>query len=240
MKQYIVEWAERNDKLYKSLRGSYGFLQDSSFQKLQEQMTGLADLRSSLAGSGLLHPPKKSAANIRIEPPLNFSLPRPEDSPLGRATLESAENSRLVALKIDALAEVVAGLNQTMIQDVLPAWFRKVAEDQEEAKKAAKQAANGLFWTKWAVIVSVIVTVLATWWQVSVAKEIDRENSAQQQRAESILREQLATQRSSIDQQARDTAAMREAITALRSSAHVAVDKKVTLPRKTSMTSAQP
>ncbi|WP_454753905.1 hypothetical protein [Cupriavidus necator] len=226
MKQVIADWVERNEKLYKSLRTNYGFLQDSSFQKLQEQMTSLADLRSSLAGTDWLNTASRNATEIRIETPRSFVLPRPEDSPLGRATLESAENSRLVAHKIDALVDVVAGLNQTMVQDVLPAWFKKLAEDQEEAKNAAKQAASGLFWTKWAVVLSVIVTALATWWQVWVARDIDRENSEQQRRAESILREQLATQRNSIDQQARDTAAMRDVVAALRSSTRAAVRKE--------------
>lgn len=52
--------------------------------------------------------------------------PRFDETPMGRATLESLENSRMLAKKMDALVVVVAGLNQTMIQDVLPAWFKKM------------------------------------------------------------------------------------------------------------------
>lgn len=129
---------------------------------------------------------------------------------MGRATLESAENSRQVAEKMDALVVVVAGLNQAMVQDVLPAWFKKIGEDQQAAKESAGQAARSLQWTKWAVIASVLVTIVATWWQIDVAKSIDRESSEQQKRVEVILKEQLAAQQNLIEQQAKDAAAMRE------------------------------
>jgi hypothetical protein len=42
---------------------------------------------------------------------------------------------------MDDLVVVVAGLNQTLVQEVLPAWFNKIAEDQEAAKGAFDQAA---------------------------------------------------------------------------------------------------
>jgi hypothetical protein len=142
--------------------------------------------------------------------------PRFEETPMGRATLESVENSRQVAEKMDALVVVVAGLNQTMVQDVLPAWFKKIGEDQQAAKKSAGQAARSLQWTKWAVIASVFVTIAATWWQVDVAKTIDRENSEQQKRVEALLREQLGAQQKLIAQQAKDAAAMQEAVMTLR------------------------
>lgn len=142
--------------------------------------------------------------------------PRFEETPMGRATLESVENSRQVAEKMDALVVVVAGLNQTMVQDVLPAWFNKIEEDQKAAKGAFDQAARGLSWTKWAVIASVLVTIVATWWQVDVAKGIDRENSEQQKRTETVMREQLAAQQKLIEQQAKDAAAMREVFATLK------------------------
>lgn len=159
----------------------------------------------------------------------NISLlmpPRPEETLLGRATLESADNSREALQKMDALVDVVAGVNQTLIKDLLPAWVEKVEADQKDAKDAFDQAAAGLRWTKWAVIASVVVTVLVTWWQVSVARDFDRENTEQQKRVETVLREQLATQQKLIEQQARDSALMREAIATLKSPASVAAPKK--------------
>lgn len=152
--------------------------------------------------------------------------PRFEETPMGRATLESVENSRQVAKKMDDLVVVVAGLNQTLVQDVLPAWFKKIEEDQKAAKIAFDQAARGLWWTKWAVIASVFVTIAATWWQVDVAKSIDRENSEQQKRSEAILREQLAAQQKLIEQQAKDAAAMREVVVTLKQQILIAKPKR--------------
>jgi hypothetical protein len=147
--------------------------------------------------------------------------PRFEETPMGRATLESVENSRQVAEKMDALVVVVAGLNQTMVQDVLPAWFKKIGEDQQSAKESAGQAARSLQWTKWAVIASVFVTIAATWWQVDVARSIDRENSEQQKRVETLLREQLEAQQKFIAQQAKDAAAMQEAVMTSRQTTRI-------------------
>lgn len=151
--------------------------------------------------------------------------PRFEETPMGRATLKSQENSRLVADKMDTLVGVVAGLNQTMVQDVLPAWFEKIGNDQKAAKEAIGQAANSLNWTKWAVFASVFVTIVATGWQIEVAISIDRENSEQQKRVEVVLREQLAAQKIFIEQQAKDAAAMREVIEASKQVSSVARHK---------------
>jgi hypothetical protein len=145
---------------------------------------------------------------------------------MGLATLESVENSRQVAKKMDDLVVVVAGLNQTLMQDILPAWFKKIEEDQEAAKGAFDQAASALRWTKWAVIASVIVTIAATWWQVDVAKTIDRENSEQQRRLETVLREQLSVQQKLIEQQAKNAEAMREVVTTSKQPVRIAKHKK--------------
>lgn len=178
--------------------------------------------RKSLVGMGAIDKAMRgmNAENVtaQIELPRAYDVPklimppRFEETPMGRATLESVENSRQVAKKMDDLVVVVAGLNQTLVQDVLPAWFKKIEEDQGAAKGAFDQAARGLWWTKWAVIASVFVTIAATWWQVDVSKSIDRENSEQQKRAENVLREQLAAQQKLLDQQAKDAAAMREIV----------------------------
>lgn len=182
--------------------------------------------RKSLAGMDIIDKAMRglNAENVtaQIELPKAYDVPklimppRFEETPMGRATLESVENSRQVAKKMDDLVVVVAGLNQTLVQDVLPAWFKKIEEDQEAAKGAFDQAARGLWWTKWAVIASVFATVVATWWQVDVAKTIDRENSEQQRRVETVLREQLVAQQKLIEQQTKDAAAMREVVATLK------------------------
>ena len=93
---------------------------------------------------------------------------------------------------------------------MLPSWIKQVEHDQNGAKESFDQAASGIRWTKWAVIASIVVTMLATWWQVSVARDIDRDNSVQQQKALDILREQLAMQQKFAEQQARESEKLRE------------------------------
>jgi hypothetical protein len=117
---------------------------------------------------------------------------------------------------METLASIVTALHQTLATEVLPAWFKQVESDQKHAEHAFKQAGRSLAWTKWAVIASVVITILATWWQISVSRELDRENSAQQQRTENLLREQLATQKKQLEQQRQDTEQLRDAILVLK------------------------
>jgi hypothetical protein len=235
----------------KSIGSSYAFLGKDVLERLQGEMAGLATIRSAMAGTGALQEAMRAASTTaayeeamraanfhdtagritgapRAMEILPLPMPpRPENTPLGRATLESAENSREVAQKMDALVDIIAGLNQTMVKDLLPAWVKKVEEDQKRTKDSFDQAAKGLWWTKWAVIVSVVVTMLTTWWQVWVARAIDQNNSEQQKGTDKVLREQLAAQQKLIGQQGLDAAAMREALAALKPTAQVVVPKKL-------------
>lgn len=145
-----------------------------------------------------------------------WTPPPVEDTPLGRAVIESAAHSKEVAKKVESIVRLVAGLNQTLVRDVLPAWFKQVDEDQKIAKESFDHAARQLRWAIVAVVVSAVVTVLATWWQISVTRDIDGENAEQQKRTEQILHDQLAHQQMLFEQQARDAAALREVITALK------------------------
>lgn len=142
-------------------------------------------------------------------------VPRPEDSPIGRATLQTAQQISHLVEKMDKLADIAGGLNQTLVADVLPAWFDQVESGQRDAQTTIAQAAAGLRWTKWALGASVVATLLTAGWQVWVALEIDRENTALQERTEAVLREQLKVQQALIEQQARDADALRQALGSL-------------------------
>lgn len=181
-----------------------------------------SSLKKSLADTNGIESGLRDLHATGIESPLTIKLPplsmppNPEETLLGRAALESAENSRNVAQKMDALVDILSGLNQTVIRDVLPAWFKQVDAGQESAKSKFIQAGKALSWTKWAVKASAVVTAAATWWQVTVAKDIDRENAEQQKRTEVLLRDQLSAQQKLFEQQTRDAAALREAIGGLK------------------------
>ena len=238
----------------KSISSNYGFLEKNALEKLQEQMAGLSSIRSSMPDADALKaaiwPSTLTADTLKsaiekttrgIDPlamvtglnetpsqrhPQMPILHLPEETKLGRAALESAENSRETAQKMYALVDLITELNQTMVKDVLPAWGEQVKANQQGAKEAFDQAANGLWWTKWAVITSVVVTILTAWWQVSVTRGIDQENTQQQRRVEVLLDKQLVAQQKLIEQQTRDAAAMRETIASLKSLSLVAAPKK--------------
>jgi len=221
-----------------SLKSSYAFLGKDTLDKLQSQMTGLASLRSSIADIKLAEGALAafgglSRADELLKATKGFELPEmarnlatefkseslespqlyrpidPADTKLGRATLENVRISQETAQKLNSLVELVAGLNQTVIQDVLPAWVKQVETDQASAQQAFQHASASLRWTQLAVVISIVVTLGATWWQVQVAREIDHDNSEQQKRVEQLMRQQLETQREQTEQYARDAESLR-------------------------------
>lgn len=161
-----------------------------------------------------------------VETPRQYFPPQPEETTLGRAAIESAKNSKEAALKLEMLVGLMAGLHQTIIIDVLPAWKEQIEAGQRGARHAFEQTANGLMWTKWAVMASVVVAALTTTWQVHVAKQIDRESTEQQTRHEVLLGKLLEAQQKIFEQQAEDQAALRIAIYSRPPSAQVPEPKK--------------
>ncbi|WP_158683830.1 hypothetical protein [Pseudomonas sp. LH1G9] len=222
------------DEMRKSIDNSYSFLGQSAVKKLQEQMSALTDIRESISASETLRTAaelsdfnvssdlKRVADTLR---PLaeDYTLGRlgsahktfepyitsPEETVLGRATLESVENSRDTNIRINALLEIVSGLNQTIVADILPGWIQKAKDDQNHANKSFDQAKRSLNWTKWTVILSAIISFAATWWQISASQSIDDGNSTSQKITENLLREQLSVQRKLSEQQTKETAQLK-------------------------------
>lgn len=210
--------------LRNSINQGYSFLGDTTLNKLQKQMADMTKIKRGLFGPSLVGSTMRPASET-IEhvakpnrPPLNLEsfIPKFEDTPLGRASYETVKNTRETADKMDNLAGVVADINQTLIAEVLPAWIKNVENGQTATKQAAMQAATSLAWTKWAVVLSVFVTVAATYWQVDVAKSLDKDSSEQQTRAEKVLREQLKSQGDLLEQQKVTESLLREQIAQLK------------------------
>lgn len=139
----------------------------SSTDKFEEALGSASDLRA------------------RIQLP-EVPIIRPEDSALGRASLKSAENSELAVKLMTEMTQNIGALQQTMVERVLPEWFADVRRRQEEANASSaaavaesKRAATNLGLTAFAIAVSIVVTAIATWWQVRVAKDIDAGNTVQ-------------------------------------------------------------
>jgi len=196
-------------KLEQSLRVTDGASDDLA-NKLSRDTAKATDLFPPGTGIGEMRVPK-------YEPPMIF---RPEDSTLGRAQLESAAATKATGERIEALLDVVSGLNQTIVNDILPAWGKQVSDGQEGAKVAFRQAAESIRLAKVAIYISVgitiFVTVAATWWQVHVAEKIDKGNSEQLDNMKSIMEKQLAAQQRLIDQQAIAAAALQKEVASLK------------------------
>lgn len=228
IKQKNAELADERRQLHESISRSYRFLEQPTLDRLQQQLGNLNRLTASAQSlrdhwSPLFQPSSArqvfdeeqriqaerarqsslAEALIKAQPPELYRPAQFEETPLGKAALEGVRSTREVSQKMDALVEVVGGLNQTLVMEVLPGWIKQVERDQAAAQESFKQAAQGLWWTKWAVIVSVIVTVFATWWQVSVARDIDAGNTAQMVKSEALLREQIELQKRLLESQER-------------------------------------
>lgn len=223
VKQLLAFHAEERKRLHDSISDSYRFLEQPVLDRLQQQLGSLGRLTASAESlrdhySHLFQPssakqvydeaqriqalqPRLAESIIETRPPRIYEPPKFEETPLGKATLEGVRSTREVSQKMDALVEVVGGLNQTLITEVLPGWIKQVEQDQAAANKNIQHAAKGLTWTKWAVIVSVVVSILVTWWQIWVAREIDVGNSEQARKIEQLTAELLAAQKRMIELQ---------------------------------------
>ena len=219
------------DDMRESINKNYSFLGTSVRKKLQEQVAGLSKVMNTyspteaafrdyltqdkIAQKAMLDiKPEALSSDIEecvIEAPNTLSS-RYENTPSGQVAIENAQNTRETARQMAELTAIIGGLNTTLITEVLPSWFKQVEQGQKSSKVSLDHAANGLWWTKWAVITSVVVAVITAWWQVSEARGIDRANTTQQLKIEAIFRDQLAAQQNLIEQQARDAAQLRSLV----------------------------
>lgn len=237
-KREMRSYEKKLNEMRASIERNYSFLDKSSLEKLKEQMSGLSYIRGSvsapegLKAAAMLAAAVDASSNAKLasDTLLNpiqdyeigkrrgyedLHMPRltpPEETVLGKATLESAQNSRETSQRMIALVEVVGGLNQTLVENILPAWVQKIEGDQKHAELALIQAGKNLNWTKWAVVASIVASFILTTWQIYVAHTIDRDNSGTQRTTEHLLREQLLTQQKLTDQQAFETSKLRELI----------------------------
>lgn len=121
-------------------------------------------------------------------------IPKLEQTPAGRAAIaseESARQLREVAGLVGQMAEQLGKLHTVFLTEVVPQWVNDLEASSQTTNKTLNQAERSLFWAKWALIASVIVTVLMTGWQLYVAREYKLENDGQQKTSELLMRQQL-------------------------------------------------
>lgn len=156
--------------------------------------------------------PKKIVSEARWEAGLGKSVsksdvrfirpPAFEETAAGRAASrvanageESARQLGEVAGLVGQMAERMAELQEVVVTDVLPQWYKNLQDSSDATKTTLKQAERNLVWAKWALIASVVVTILVTLLQLWVAHDYESENDAHQKALVSLIQQQLeATQ----------------------------------------------
>jgi len=121
-------------------------------------------------------------------------FPKVEDTPAGRAAIaseDSARQLREVAGLVGQMAEQLGKLHTVFLTEVIPQWVNDLEASSQATNTTLNQAERSLFWAKWAIIASVVVTVLMTGWQVNIAREYKLENDEQQKTSELLMRKQL-------------------------------------------------
>lgn len=133
----------------------------ATWQALQASTPPAVRAAEALEKSGLLdssgHAKHLEIPGVQLPRIDALNIRRPEDTPLGKAALQSAENTREALERMESLLAMVGSLNQTIVQDLLPRWSNQIKEDQRSATEAFEQAGQSLRWTRWAVIASVIL-----------------------------------------------------------------------------------
>lgn len=221
LKIQVAKRKEMLDTMKKTISASYDFLGRSSLEDLQKQMANLSSIRHDAYGSDSLESlARLPNLGLAAKPTVDFekyqySTPDVTETPIGRATLESASNSRATAEKMDALTGVVAQLSETIIEKVLPAWFKNVQQGQRDAKESTEHAVRSLVWTRRAIILSAVVACAVGWWQVDVATSLDQGSTEQQLRSEALLQAQLQGQQQLILAQGKTEALLTQQATDL-------------------------
>lgn len=132
---------------------------------------------------------------VDIEP---FRPPKFEETAAGRtaaraasASEESAKQLSEVAGLMGTMAEQMAALQTVFLSEVLPQWFQNLEDGANATRTTLRQTESSLFWAKWALVASVVVSIVMTGWQVWLAREYKLENDKQQENTELLLRQQL-------------------------------------------------
>lgn len=136
--------------------------------------------------------------SVRVPNYEAFIPPKFEDTPAGRTAArvasageESAKQLSEVAGLMGKMAGQMAELQTVFLSKVLPEWFRNLEDGASTTNTTLRQAESSLFWAKWALVASVVVSVLMTGWQVWLAREYKLENDKQQDGTELLMQQQL-------------------------------------------------
>jgi len=213
--------SETSAKIERTIGQSFRTLSDTLQSDLGNRFSELSSIRNALGTSaavealgkshstrigtlgtvtaGLTIPPTSSLTSIPRTPSLDaFRPPKFEETAAGRtaaraasASEESAKQLNEVAGLMGTMTEKMAGLHTVFLSEVLPKWNADLQDSADATNTTLRQAKSSLFWAKWALVASVVVSILLTTWQVWQAREYKLENDKQQERSERLMTEQL-------------------------------------------------
>lgn len=173
------------------MTSAYDFLDEATKNQLASSLSDLAKAKEivpRLEPIPILHIPH---------------FPRPEETTLGRAALDTAEQLQSVVRLNSSMVDQITSLTQLFIGDVFPKWQQKLKDDQaaadesrkqveadaikrqQEAQVSLNQANQNLKVAMWALIASVAMSLAMTGWQLWVAKSYREQDAVAQKEQQS-------------------------------------------------------
>ena len=157
--------------------------------------------------------------NRHIERPIvgerafNFRMP---PNPLLEPIRDNAQSSREATKKLDALMQVIGGLNDVVIDTFLPTWMQQVKSSEAQTEEAisisregVRLSRRGYYLAVIGVIVTAIVSAAIGVWQIMETRKA-AQISADDERAVRNLERRLGSQRELIDRQSMEIQRLRE------------------------------
>ena len=213
----IKRTLETAEKLKRKMNSAFGSISHGAMKSLVDSMSSLNAARDSLKLSpavgvfrkiqedqerlfgGVVN--KEFLAHSKIlkaphTPMPELYMPKFEDTPIGRAAIaseDSATQLREVAGLVGDMADKLANLHTVFLTEVIPQWVSSLKVNGEAMNQSLQNAEDNLRWAKWALMASVVVTILMTVWQIRIAHNYKVENDKQQSDALLILKKQLET-----------------------------------------------
>ncbi|MDP1766228.1 MAG: hypothetical protein Q8K83_04930 [Methylotenera sp.] len=238
----IKSTLEMAKNLKRSMSSAFGSLPQSAMKSLVDSMSSLNTVRDSLKLSpaveayrklqedndrllgGMAHKDLLAQANI-LETPQHrmpeLYRPKFEETPIGRAAIaseDSATQLREVAGLVGDMADKLATLHTVFLTEVIPQWVDSLEKNSGAMRITLSQTEKSLFWAKWALIASVVVTILMTVWQIWIVREYKLENDKQQTTSVLIMKEQLKASQELNKQLKTDAMQLKEELVKLQQS----------------------
>lgn len=238
----IKRTLEMNKKLKSSMGSAFGSLSQGAMKSLVDSMSSLNAVRDSLKLSpaveafrklqedqerlfgGMAHKELLAQAKISEMPQPRMPelyMPKFEETPMGRAAIaseDSAAQLREVAGLVGDMADKLANLHTVFLTEVIPQWVDSLEKNSGAINTSLSQTEKSLFWAKWALIASVVVTIAMTAWQIRIASNYKLDNDQQQTDALLIMKEQLKASQELNKQLKTDSMQLKEELVKLQQS----------------------